>query len=498
MSRLCRLEWIASVGLLVGACQADGGDANASDTSTDDADDTEGSADDGPGGEGSGGPDDGDSDETAGPDDGQDDTGGTQGAVNWHEHVAPIVIGNCSGCHRDGGIAPFSFETYEAAAPLAPAMAIAAGERTMPPFAADQTDECTLPHPLRDDLRLSDEDIALLAAWADDGAPEGDPALAAELPEPPSTELENPDLVIPIGTSLTVEGTQDRFICFSLDPGLDADQFISALQVIPGNDAVVHHVLIYEDETGSTADSNGPDGWFECSQNVGQGQLIAGWAPGGLPLRMPDGVGRLIEADSRIVLNVHYHPTAISSEIDDATAVAFKYFEGTPDWVAGYRFIGNAAASSAGLLPGDNDDGGTQFRIPAGEAAHVEEMLIDIHPDEPLSRQFRIATHMHYLGVEMLLRVMHSDGSEECLIHTPRFDFNWQRGYIYDAPIEELPTIQGGDQVYLRCTYDNTLGNPALVQALQDQGLDEPVDVYFGDDTLDEMCLGTFGFVRPN
>ena len=37
---------------------------------------------------------------------------------------------------------------------------------------------------------------------------------------------------------------------------------------------------------------------------------------------------------------------------------------------------------------------------------------------------------------------------------------------MYDAPIESLPSIKGGDKLYLRCTYDNSLGNPHVARAL--------------------------------
>ena len=40
-------------------------------------------------------------------------------APTWYQDVAPIVVSRCGGCHRDGGIAPFALDSYEAAAPWA-------------------------------------------------------------------------------------------------------------------------------------------------------------------------------------------------------------------------------------------------------------------------------------------------------------------------------------------------------------------------------------------
>ena len=78
------------------------------------------------------------------------------------------------------------------------------------------------------------------------------------------------------------------------------------------------------------------------------------------------------------------------------------------------------------------------------------------------------------------------------------WDFNWQRGYGYDADLNEMPTMGNGDTVALTCRFNNSMTNPNVRAALDERGLSEPVDVKLGDDTLDEMCLGAFGVVYPN
>ena len=82
-----------------------------------------------------------------------------------------------------------------------------------------------------------------------------------------------------------------------------------------------------------------------------------------------------------------------------------------------------------------------------------------------------------------------TDPETECFVQTPAWDFNWQRIYNYDAPIEQLPIVRAGDALNMRCTYDNTLNNPFVKIALDLKGLLAPVDVKLGETTLDEMCL---------
>jgi hypothetical protein len=423
--------------------------------------------------------------------------GDMQRQVTWHEHVAPIVLAKCSGCHQDGSIAPLSFVDHATTAPAAQLIALTVEAGTMPPFGADETDECRFPHPIVDDLRLSDEEKALLRAWADDGAPEGDPKLATEIPTPPSTTLDIVDQRLQMKAQVTIDSGPDSFMCFSLDPELTEDRFLSALQIVPGNDKIVHHVLIYVDGDGASSELADEDGYFECSGAAAQGSLVGAWAPGVLPNRMPADTGMLVPAGSRLVMNVHYHPSGAGPEQDDSTAIELTWHEQRPPFAAQLALIGNSEGEQ--LLPGPNDRGDPEFFIPAGAKGHTEEMQFEIPSDIPAMRIWQVGAHMHYVGVDMLITLRQQQAAtSECLLQTPYYDFSWQRGYVYDAPLDELPIVRGGDELYLRCTYDNTLENKNLARALQQQGLSEPIDVHLGEETLDEMCLAVFGVAFPN
>ncbi len=419
----------------------------------------------------------------------------------WHRDIAPVVISNCGGCHKDGGIAPFTLDTYETAAQWAPLLADAVEAGTMPPFGADETEECQPRFGFKDDTRLSDEEQILLREWADAGAPEGDPAEAAPVPERPSLELENADITLKPKNAVTIEGTSDRFLCFVLDPQLEEVGYLAGMQIVPGNDKIVHHVLVYTDDNASSEAAAGEDGWYECSGGGIQGDsLVAAWAPGATPNTPPDNAAFRLEAGSRLIVNIHYHPTGAGAEIDPGTALDLKWYDGLPDFVSEMFLIGNFEGYN--LLPGPNDENGKEFRIPAGATAHTEEMFYEIDNGIPELKIWSIASHMHYVGVDMLLGIQRPEPGllqpdKECLLQTPNYSFEWQRGYAYDVEFDQLPTFKAGDLLYLRCTYNNSMSNPYVVEALDELGLDAPVDVFLGDETLDEMCLGVYGIAYP-
>jgi hypothetical protein len=418
-------------------------------------------------------------------------------APTWYQDIAPTVVAKCSGCHRAGGVAAFSLATYEEAAPWAMALANAVETRRMPPFAADDTAECQMGHAWKEDLRLSDQERQDLRAWADAAAPEGDPAAAAPVPEPPPVELTTVDTTLAMDASVVIGGEHDEFLCFSLDPELTEDRYLQALQIVPGNERIVHHVLIYVDLEGGSAELAGPDGSFPCEGGSLEGELIGAWAPGAMPARTPEGSGMRVPAGARLVMNVHYHPTGAGDEVDDSTAIQIDWLDARPAWVAQLALVGNGD----GLQPGPNDESGVEFRIPAGVSGHTETHLVEVPPQYPELRLWAIGAHMHYVGVDMLIGIQRntSPGPEtECLLHTPYYSFEWQRLYTYDNTLDGAVRVAGGDVLYLRCTYDNTMNNPGVVEALGQQGLDAPVEVRLGEETLDEMCLGVFGIAVPN
>src|SRR5207237_7554884 len=102
---------------------------------------------------------------------------GATGKLTFNRDIAPILHASCARCHRPGQSAPFSLITYADAAAHARQIVQVTKSRQMPPWK---------PMPgfaqFKDERRLSDREIALLAAWADSGMPQGN---SEDLPTPP-------------------------------------------------------------------------------------------------------------------------------------------------------------------------------------------------------------------------------------------------------------------------------------------------------------------------
>lgn len=447
-------------------------------------------------GSSSGGDDDG-----AGPDGGSADR-----TVTWYQDIAPLAAAHCGSCHTDGGIGPFSMDDYESAKNYAGVMALKTASREMPPWNAGASDSCTPRFGWKDDPTLTDDEIAMFQTWADEGAPAGDPETAAPLPDPPPVNLGGVTNTVAPQVGYAPSGQDDKFICYELDPGITQDSWVTGLEVDPGELDVAHHAVVFAvpPEGQSDLDSKvGPDGYWDCFGGVtSPGTYLLGvWVPGSLPFEAPTGTGVVYTANTKIVLQMHYHPAG-GDHGPDVTTIKLRATTQQPDHQLLFTFLGNVG--NAPILQPDRDDRSStpEFRIPANVADHTETMVFPINLPG-VNQRFPIISafpHMHYVGVKQEVTINRAtpapgEPSDECLMDVPRWNFDWQRSYLYDAPLDGLPTVGNGDTVTIKCTYDDTLENPFVGRGLAEQGLDQPVDVYLGETTLDEMCLEAFGII---
>src|SRR5690606_5138970 len=99
------------------------------------------------------------------------------GAVTYSRDIVPILQRSCQSCHRPGGVAPMSFTTYEEVRPWAEVIKFKTAIRdrmgAMPPFFLEKDIGI---QEFKYDPSLSDEELATIQAWVDNGAPEGNPA----------------------------------------------------------------------------------------------------------------------------------------------------------------------------------------------------------------------------------------------------------------------------------------------------------------------------------
>src|SRR5215204_729789 len=120
--------------------------------------------------------------------------------VTFTRHIAPVLQRSCENCHRADGVAPMSLRTYEEVRPWARSIKQRTGigpkMGVMPPWYVEKNIGI---QKYKDDPSLSAEEIAMIAKWADNGAPRGNPAdmpPAKEYADASAWTIGKPDLVI--------------------------------------------------------------------------------------------------------------------------------------------------------------------------------------------------------------------------------------------------------------------------------------------------------------
>jgi hypothetical protein len=380
--------------------------------------------------------------------------------------VAPILQQNCQECHRPGQVGPFALETYEQARKRASDIAAVALDRAMPPWKAS-------PHfglKFKDERTLSDQQIVTLVAWAEHDAPEGNPAdLPPPVTFPEDWQLGRPDLVVDIGADYAVPADgEDIYRCFVVPSGLEKDQYVSAVEYRPGNRRVVHHILAFVDTSGKARerDQADPGPGYSCFGGPGEpihGGL-GGWAPGNLPHRLDDGLGRSLPRQSDIIIQVHYHPQGKPET--DRSRIGI-YFARKP--VKQILHWGVVLNPELELPPGKSN-----VEVKAAWEVPVDVVAYNVSP------------HMHLLGHDMKISVKFPDGRTQDIIKIDDWDFNWQYTYNFEKPLD----VPKGSLFSLVAHFDNSSSNP------RNPRRDNPQLVKWGEATTDEMCIGFLGVTK--
>ena len=160
--------------------------------------------------------------------------------VTFTKDIAPIIYNNCTKCHRPNEIAPFSMTNFQEIQPWAPMIKYVTSIRYMPPWKAD-------PHYSRfiGERVLTDEQIALIAEWADNGAPFGNASEEPSLPDfPTGSQIGTPDLVLSMAEAYEhYGGNNDEYRVFVIPTGLTEDKQIATIELRPGNKKILHQQI---------------------------------------------------------------------------------------------------------------------------------------------------------------------------------------------------------------------------------------------------------------
>ncbi|MGB7554665.1 MAG: tetratricopeptide repeat protein [Candidatus Korobacteraceae bacterium] len=360
--------------------------------------------------------------------------------VTFNRDIAPIVFHYCASCHRPGEAGPFPLLTYDDVKKHGNQIAAVTTTRFMPPW---------LPEPqalkFADERRLSNEQIALIQKWVEQGMQQGSPS---DLPPQPQFvkgwQLGKPDLIVKAAKPFQLPASGiDTYWNFILPIPITESRWVKAVEIRPGDKRLVHHANILVDrlelsrkmETQPGAGFGGMEIRIE-SELFDPDSHFLFWKPGTVPYVEPDGMALRLDKGTDLVLNTHMQPSGKPETIEPSIGI---YFTDKP------------ATEHPMLLQLECD---SQLDIPPGDSNFVvhDEFTLPLDADV-----LAIYPHAHYLGKHLEATATLPDGTRETLIDIKHWDLNWQAVYRYEQPVP-LPK---GTVIAMRYVYDNSEQNAA-------------------------------------
>jgi hypothetical protein len=384
----------------------------------------------------------------------------------WSEDIAPIIYENCSHCHHEGTVAPFSLMSYEDFAENALTAYFNMEDGHMPPWPADPDYN----HFVGETI-VTDEQIADVLTWIENSMPYGDPELE---PDPPSfgeggSVLDDIDFVVAIDPfTLQTNGEETRWFVIPTD--FEETVYVNAIEVIPGLSDYVHHCDISFDVTGQSWVNDQADPLPGFDSNTGWPNYtyyMNAWQPGAGPARYPDNWGIAVPPGADFVIEIHYGPggaeeideTYINLDfVDDPVGVRPVY----ASWLLG---------QSAPVLT----DG--PLFIPANTVQTFHQVSNPL--SNPLSL-ISICPHMHLIGDTYKVWFETQEGDSIPLIDV-EWNFHWQFYYMF----QQVQVVPQGARLMSEVVYDNTVNNEFNPN-------NPPINVWGGGATTDEMILCFF------
>ena len=399
--------------------------------------------------------------------------------VTFSKDVAPIFQAKCQECHQPNSIAPMSLITYQDARPWARSIKERVATRQMPPWHIDKTVGV---QQFKNDMSLSDDQVATIVAWVDQGAPQGDPK---DMPPPKPLVTDNewkavrdgfgpPDLVVKSSQYTMPAQHQDVWYRPASDIALTEPRWVRLVEIRPSSlkaRKIIHHsiahlVLVNDPDAVNQGTTAGPGrrgagGGGDPDDIVNARPQLMEWAIGkGYDLYRP-GTGKLMLPGETITWDQHIH--AVGEEITGGSEIGIWFYKKGEEPKKRSYLVGFTGIDRSKML----DIPPNSFAMTEGFTVLKENALIE-----------NFQPHFHLRGKAMEVEAILPDGSREVLSYVGNFNFNWMTNYIYDD--DAAPLLPKGTVIHVSAWYDNTKGNK--------NNPDSDQWVGFGDRTVDEMA----------
>jgi len=400
--------------------------------------------------------------------------------ITYYKDIVPILHrGQCLRCHTEGNVAGvIPLRSYDDVAGSSLTAATRIASRRMPPWQADSRYG-----DFHDARTLSPEDIQTFLSWVEAGSPEGTASSQQADPIEESLSLPNADRTwkMPTPFNIPSHGVLP-YQYFLIDSGITEDTWVSAVDVRPGNPAVVHHMRVFVLPPGLQAKEIS---WFRriaatrlnitgehlkwatllwgLSGEDPSATVLGSYTPG-RPRAFPRDTGVLITKGSQLLFEAHYTTNGHPFQTDQSS-VSVTFSESPPKH--------QVLELSMGLK--------FSIQIPPNDPNFTATKEYEF-PRKAMITAFR--PHMHLRGRSYRIEMIRPGQEKaETLLWIPYWDYKWQTYYEFKTPLE----VEKGTRLIATATWDNSANNPSNPDPTQ--------KVVFGPAISHEMAMAYMNLV---
>jgi hypothetical protein len=369
--------------------------------------------------------------------------------LNFASHIAPVIHQNCTPCHKEDGVAPFTLINYKDVAKRAKDINYVINNKVMPPWKADN-------HYIsfKNERILSTNEIKTLTAWLEGDLARGNDdeiELPASLAAQQNTDA---DMVLEIPYPNIIPGDNSETFLLNYIPfELDEDHYVRSIEFVPGNKKKVHHCTYYFFDVDESVELQGDNGPFDVDVAVKHTEEVkarynaltrnmvfySGWIPGAGAVSFSEEMGFKLPKRGMLMMTLHYAP----SPVEDKDKSYLKiYYHKKPV----KRLVRNITFGTSGVGQV------TPPLILKPETVSKHSVTVPISNDVSV---LSVWPHMHYLGKNFKAYALDPKNDTIRLVKINDWDFLWQEIYYFKNPVK----IPKGSKVMIEATFDNTSQN---------------------------------------
>ena len=379
--------------------------------------------------------------------------------VTFTRDVAPILQRSCQNCHRPNGGGPMSLITYEDVRPWARSIRQKTQLREMPPWFIEKNIGI---QQFKNDISLSDAEIATIAAWVDGGARRGDPEDMPPLldfGEAETWRIGEPDLIVP-SPAKTIDAIAPDWYgqLDHMETGLAEDRYVKAVEVKEVrlrtaaqplaerrkgdlNRLTVHHAHI--------SVTRGPwtkgDPMENSSDPTKRGGFYYIYEVGQNPMFYPEWVGVKLTAGAALTFfDMHFHSVGVEADVRMDVGFVFHPKGYVPKYEQPAELLTMFGPNMELDIPGGQDN----VRFDGYHVMRQAGVMLSFEP------------HLHSSGERMCVAAIYPNGYNE-MLNCSRYNHNWVNGYAYED--EVTPLLPKGTVLHMTAWYNNTPSNPRVV-----------------------------------